>query len=128
MKPSYRAVVLSIFVKYFLLYLFLMGKNHDYYFLAPGIRNGADLSYYLWLLLALPTTEVVCFSGPLYWALRDSNRGFAAVVTLLSVALGAVFYHYLASTTDLRNGLVLGLIGTVLQGLLFLKARQTQGV
>ena len=66
MKPSYRAVVLSIFVKYFLSYLFLMGKNHDSYFLAPGIRNGADLFYYLWLLLALPTMDVVCFSGPLY--------------------------------------------------------------
>ena len=63
MKPSYRAVVLSTFVKYFLLYLFPMGKNHDSYFLAPGIRNGADLSYYLWLLLALPTMEVVCFRG-----------------------------------------------------------------
>ena len=71
--------------------------------------------------------EVICFSGPLYWALRDPNRGLAAEVTLVSVALGAVFYYYLASTADLRNGLVLGIIGTVLQGLLFLKARQTQG-
>ena len=58
--------MLSIFVKYFLLYLFLLGKNHDSYFLAPGIRNGADLFYYLWLLLALPTMDVVCFLGPLY--------------------------------------------------------------
>ena len=45
MKPSYVAVVLCLVINYFLLYLFLLGKSHDYYFLAPGIRTGVDLVY-----------------------------------------------------------------------------------
>jgi hypothetical protein len=123
MKPSYLAVVLALVTKYFLLYLLLMGKNHDYYFLAPGIRNGEDLLYYLWLLLSLPVFEVLCFSAPLYWALMAPNWGLAAGVTLGSVALGAVSYHYLASALDPSNGVLLGLIGCFLQGLLLLKTR-----
>ena len=126
MKPTYLWMVLSLFVKYFLLYLFLMGKNGNYYFLAPGIRNGVDLLYYLWMLLALPTLEVVCFSVPLRWALAVRPLGLAIAITLGCVGLGAVFYHYLASTMDVRNGVVLALIGCVLQGLLFIKARRLE--
>jgi hypothetical protein len=128
MKPSYLAVVLSLVTKYGLLYLWLIGKHHDYYFLAPGIRNGEDLIYYLWLLLALPAFEVLCFSAPLYWTLTAPNRGVAAGVTLGSVALGAVSYHYVASALDPSNGVVLGLIGCVLQELLLLKTRRPRVV
>jgi hypothetical protein len=81
MKPSYFAVVLSLYAKYFLLFLFLMVKNHDFFFVTPTIREGADLFYYLWLLLCLPTLEALCFSVPLYWALKVPNRGLAAAVT-----------------------------------------------
>ncbi len=120
-------VVLCIVTKYGLLYLFLMGKNHDYYFIAPGIKNVTDLFYYLWLLLSLPALEVVCFSVPLYWALMAQNRGLAAAVTLGSVGLGTVLYHSLSSPSDPSNGIVLGLIGCILQGLLFIKTRRPQG-
>jgi hypothetical protein len=126
MKPSYLVVALSLYTKYFLLFLFLMGKNHIYYFVAPGIRDGADLFYYLWLLLSLPTLEVLCFSAPLYWALTARNRRLAAAITLGSVVLGAVCYHYLASTMDPSNGVILALIGGVVQGLLFFKTRRPQ--
>ncbi|TDN37223.1 hypothetical protein A8B98_04920 [Hymenobacter sp. UV11] len=75
-KPIMLALGSCIGGKYLLLYLFLMGKNHDYYFLAPGIRNVVDLAYYLWLLLALPTLEFCVFAAPLYWALTTPRRSW----------------------------------------------------
>lgn len=73
---------MAIAAKYLLLYLILMGKNQDYYFLAPGIRHVVDLWYYLYLLLALPMFEFCLFAAPLYWALTSAPATLAVASTL----------------------------------------------
>ncbi len=127
-KRSKKQVLLALWVaivaKYLLLYLILMGKNRDYYFLAPGIRNTSDFFYYLWMLLALPTLEFCLFAMPLYWALTSANNKLAATTTLVCVLLAALLYCQLASPSNSINGVIQGLIGVSLQGLLFIRMRQ----
>jgi hypothetical protein len=122
-KPVMLALVSGIGGKYLLLYLFLMGTNHDD-FLAPSIRNAVDLAYYLWLLLALPALEFCLFAAPLYWTLTTTDTKLAAATTLACVLLAALRYYQVASPSDPRNGVIQVLIGGCLQGLLFIKMRQ----
>ncbi|RZK29913.1 MAG: hypothetical protein EOO63_08015 [Hymenobacter sp.] len=121
-KPVLLALWVAIVAKYLLLYLILMGKNHDYYFLAPGIGNASDFGYYLWLLLALPTFEFCLL--PLYWALTSATTTLAAATTLACVALAALLYYQVASPSDATNGVIQGLLGLGVQGLLWLKIKQ----
>jgi hypothetical protein len=121
LKPAFLNILLYLFVKYLVFYVYLMFKNNDYYFLEPGIRDGADLFYYLWLLLFLPFTSILLFSAPIYYSFK-LNRAIYFMVLISGVLVAEYFlYTHLASQADLMNGVYNGILSVLFLFLFFFK-------
>lgn len=110
-KPTFIFVLLYILIKYLAFYAFLMLKNGNYSFLQIGdIKNGEDLFYYLWLLLFMPVICIILFSVPLYFSFRlKKTIYFVSLVSFVFIA-EYFLYTYLASTSNLMNGVYNGVI------------------
>lgn len=110
-RPTFLIISAYILIKYLAFYVFLMVKNGNYSFLQFGaIKNGEDLFYYLWLLLFMPIICFVLFSVPLYFSFKVKKIVY--FMSIISIFLIAEYflYTYLASTSNLMNGLYNGVI------------------
>lgn len=118
-NPSFLKISCYIFLKYLAFSVFMMFKNKVYYLVNPGIRNGGDLFYYLWTFFSLPLSVILIFSFPLYYAFRTKNK--LLFLTLIGIfILGEYFlYTYLASPSDLTNGVYNGLLSCMFLVLFF---------
>ena len=120
LKPKFVNVLLFIFVKYLLFYIFLMFKNNDYSLVQIGaLKNSEDIFFYFWIFLFLPVTNIFLFSVPIYFVLRVKKVIY--FMLLLSIVLIAEYllYTYFASQTNLMNGVYNGIISLLLLYLFF---------
>lgn len=68
-----------------------MIATDDYRMLQIGnIKTGADLFYYLWLILFFPIVSIILFSAPYYLLFRIKCR-----VDLVIAVVGILFFEYL---------------------------------
>ncbi len=82
-----------------------MIKNQDFYVVQPGIRNGSDLMYYLWIFLSLPAISIVLFTIPIHYLFKHNNlKGFPILLSVVFI-LEYFVYSFLASESDWRNGI-----------------------
>ena len=103
----------------------MMFKNNNFYFINPGIRNVADLFYYLWIFLFLPGLCIVLFSAPIYFAFKVKNT-FYFIMIISTIFIGEYFlYTYFASETNLINGVYNGIMSILFFLLFFFKEIST---
>lgn len=121
-KSKLLNTVLYFCLKYLVFYLFLMFKNHDFTFLHIGeLKNFQDWFYYLWLLLFFPIANTILFSLPISYAFK-AKKAIYFLLFISSVFVAEyLFYTYLASQSDLLNGLYCGIIGLPLFVLFFFR-------
>lgn len=121
-KATLLNISLYILIKYLLFYILLMFKNDDYYFINPSIRNGDDLFFYLWLLLSIPVLCMIFFSAPIYYAFKIKKKVFFVLIILGYLIIEYLLYTYLASQSDLKNGLYNSMLSIFLLGIFFFKS------
>ncbi len=126
MKPNFKNIVLYIFIKYFLFYVFLMFKNHDFTLIrVDELKSVVDWQYYLWLFLALPTLSAILFSAPNYYSFKVRASWVLILLVGATFVIEYFLYTYLASPSDFVNGIYLEIIGTLLFLLFFYKPIQS---
>lgn len=121
-KPTVKNILFYWLIKYVLFYFLLMFKNNDFTLIRiDKLENGEDLFYYLWLFLFIPVICILILSVPLYHSFRAKNKinQYFVLITLLVVEY--LLYTYLASPSDLWNGVYNAFIGVVVMALLFSK-------
>lgn len=105
LKPKFFSIVLFFLIKYLTLYILLMFKDNNYKILEiSNIKNGADLFYYLWVILFLPLISIAIFSFPLIYSFRLRQPLYFSIIIMLLLGLEYVFYTYFASQANLMNG------------------------
>jgi len=123
MKPTFLNILLYLFVKYIVFYIFLMFKNADFKLLeVNNIKKGEDLFYYLWLILFLPLVQILIFSAPLYYSFKVKNPLYFLLI--ISIIFIAEYFIYVFFTSDKHvdmNGIYNGIIGALLLLLFFFK-------
>src|SRR5438105_180928 len=82
LKPAIKNILFYLLFKYIVFYILMMFKNDNFYLINPGIRNGADLFYYLWMFLFLPGLCMVIFSAPIYFAFRSKSIIFFILIII----------------------------------------------
>lgn len=113
-KPSFLNIVLYIFIKYFTFYLFMMFKNDNFYLINPGIRDGADLFYYLWLFLSFPIVVSILFSVPIYYSFKLKKLIYFILIGIIILSIEYYAYTYFASQLNLWNGIYNIIISIIL--------------
>lgn len=126
MKPTYLNIILYIFVKYLLFYLFLMIRNNDYYFINPEIRDIIDLIYYLWMFLFFPILMNVIFLIPIYFSFKLRNLVYFIIIIIVILIVEYLLYTYFASQLNLWNGVYNIIISIILFYLFFHKTIQSK--
>ncbi len=122
MKSSFLNIILFFFIKYILFYIFLMFKNGNYQLLeVNSLKNGADLFYYLWVILFLPIVFSVVFSVPLYYLFKTKTLNYFILLFCVFLMLEYVLYTYLASEANLYNGIFNAVISVIIFFLMFYK-------
>lgn len=120
---SFLKIFLCLFVKYVVFYTLLAVKNKDYYFFElSSIKDGADLFYYLWILLFLPVINFLIFSVPLFFTLKI-NKWEPFLLSIMAILVTEYFvYTYTSSTTDLMNGVYNAILSVLFLFLFFGKS------
>lgn len=119
LRPVIKNILFYLLIKYILFYIFMMFKNNNFYFINPGIRNGADLFYYLWMFLFLPCLCMVVFSAPIYFAFRLKSIIFFILIIIAFLVAEYFIYTYFASQTNLMNGVYNGILSVLFLLLFF---------
>jgi hypothetical protein len=121
-KPSILNILSFWLVKYVAFYILLMFKNDNYALLKVNeIQNGEDLFYYLWLFLFLPVVCMLIFSVPLYFSLRVKKWAYFALIITAILIAEYFLYTWLASQTNLINGVYNGIFSLLFLLLFFRK-------
>jgi hypothetical protein len=98
----------------------MMFKNHDFTLIEIGeLKSVADWQYYLWLFLSLPSLSAVLFSAPNYYSLKVETLWILILLVGATFVIEYFLYTYLASQSDLMNGVYLEIIGILLFLLFF---------
>lgn len=121
-KPSILNILSFWLVKYVAFYILLMFKNDNYALLrVDEIQNGDDLFYYLWLFLFLPVVCMLIFSVPLYLSLRVKKWAYLALIITAILIAEYFLYTWLASQTNLINGVYNGIFSLLFLLLFFFR-------
>src|SRR5688572_29035724 len=103
-------ILLYYLTRYSLFYVVLAVKHNDYYFFNLSNMNE---TWYWWIFLSLPVIMTVLFSIPIYFLLRIKSTSVFLFILLLIFVAEFFLYTYLASQTDLMNGLYNTIIGLI---------------
>jgi len=115
LKPSFKNIILFIFLKYLFFWIFMMFKNDIYTLIEINeIHNGQDLFYYLWLFGTSPTAYALLFSVPIYYSFRIKKSIFFLLIIPVIFIVEYKLYTYLDSPGDLWNGFFNALISLAL--------------
>jgi len=99
-----------------------MFKNQNYALIRLNdLKNGQDVFYYLWIFLFLPILFIILFSVPLYFSFKIKNIKYLLILLIAILVLEYMIYTYLASPSDLINGIYNGVISIMFYFLFFLK-------
>lgn len=115
-KQSKKSIVLFIFLKYIVFFIFLMVLRNDYS-LFSGSFLGV-LGYFMVFMLPLPALIALIFTFPLFFAFRLKKFVFFIPAVIGILAFEYLVYTGFASTENLTNGLYNGLISVIL-GLIY---------
>jgi len=120
MKTTFKNVLLYIFLKYLIFYVFLMFKNSNYALIRlQDLKTMTDWLYYLWIFLFLPAISAILFTAPIYYSFR-AKRAIYFILLISAVLVAEYFlYTYFASESDLMNGVYNGIISILLFLLFF---------
>ena len=123
LKPGLKNILLFIFLKYLLFYIFMMFKNDNYTLVQIWkLKTFGDWIYYLYIFLSLPALYCTIFIIILHFAL-NSNKLLVFIPVVLAVfGLEYLIYTELASPSDYFNGLYNALIGAAVLWLFFHKS------
>jgi hypothetical protein len=122
MKPSLLNITVYWFSKYIAFYLFMMFRNKNYALITINdLKTGEDLFMYLWTFLFFPIVCMILFSIPLYFSFKA--KAFVYFVLIVFAVLFAEYfiYTYLASQTDLMNGIYNGIISILFLAFFFFR-------
>lgn len=123
LKFSFLNILFYFLIKYIVFYAFLMFKDNSFKLLEIGnIKNGADLFYYLWLILFLPVACMIIFTAPLYFTFKVKSIIYFLLLIGLFVVVEYFIYTYLASQANPINGVYNGVISLLLLFLFFFKS------
>ena len=120
MKLTFKNVLLYVFLKYLIFYVFLMFRNEDFKLLEmDNLIHGHTFVYFFLFMLPLSVVSMIFFSAPLYYSFK-LRRGLLFLLLLGVVCVADYFmYTYLASPSDMKNGIYLEIIGILLFLLFF---------
>lgn len=121
LKANFFNILLYIFIKYLVFYLFMMFRNDNFYLINPGIRDGADLFYYLWMFLFFPIIICILFLFPLYYSFKLKKNVYFILINIIILGIEYYLYTYLASQLDLWNGIYNLIISIILFYIFFYK-------
>ncbi len=103
LKPKLQNILLFIFIKYLVFYIFLMFKNSNYALISVGnLKKFQDLFYYLIIFLTLPIVFSIVLLFPIYYLLKIRNA-YGFILSMVGVLILEYFlYTFLASQAN-RN-------------------------
>jgi len=120
MKVSFRNIVVYIFLKYLIFYIFLMFRNNDYTLISVStLQTFQDWFFYLFIFLFLPVLNILLFTGPIYYLLKLKKITLFVILWVVCLLIEYVIYTRSASQLDLMNGVYLEIIGILLFLLFF---------
>lgn len=121
-KPTVLNILFFWLVKYIAFYVFKMFESNNFAFLKVyEIKTGEDLFYYLWIFLFLPVVAMFIFTAPMYFSFKSKNAIYFALIIGAILIVEYLGYTFLASTSDLINGLYNGIISLLFFFLFFFK-------
>jgi hypothetical protein len=122
LKPTFKNILLYIFCKYLLFYVFMMFRNNDFALIyITELKTLQDLFYYLWIFLFFPILISVLFLIPIYYSFKAKSIVHFAIRISLILIVEYFIYTYLASQKDLINGVYNIIISILFLGLFFYK-------
>lgn len=114
----FKRILLFFFAKYFLLYVVLMLLSRNNSLLKiTSLKNAEDWFYYIFLLMFLPVTSMVLFSGIVYLALK--SKSIIKFILLISGVFLAEYFLYVFFTSQ-RHIDMNGVYNLIISALLFL--------
>lgn len=114
LRPSVPNILLFWFVKYIGFYLFLMPKNNNYAFIRVDEINTCEgWGYYLFLFLSLPVLCFIVFSIPMCFLFKTKTPLTFTIIATFVLIIEYSLYTWLASTSDLMNGIYNGIISVL---------------
>ena|SRR5688572_6131869 len=120
LRPNFKNVILFFVVKYFLFYIVMMLKNNDYTLIEFNqLKDVNAVVYYLWIFLSLPAISIALFSVPVYFILKIRRALYIVLLLIGIFVIEYYLYTYLASESDLKNGIYLEVISIILFFLFF---------
>jgi hypothetical protein len=120
-KANFSNILFYILVKYLVFYIFMMFKNDNFYLISPGIRDVADLFYYLWMFLFFPVIVCILFLVPLYYSFKIKKYPYFILINIIILSIEYCLYTYFASQLDLWNGIYNVIISAILFWVFFHK-------
>lgn len=122
MRPTLLKIILFWFGKYAIFYVGMMFKSGNYAFVQINDFNSReDLYYYLLLFLPLPVLCAAIFTWPMFILLHLNSKVKAFITLIAVVLIEFALYTYIASPSNLVNGLINAVITL---GAFFLVFRQ----
>ncbi|QBJ88076.1 hypothetical protein DDI74_18305 [Chryseobacterium gleum] len=121
LKANFLNIIFYILVKYLVFYIFIMFKNDNFYLINPGIRDGVDLLYYLWMFLFFPVIGCILFLAPIYYSFKIRKWVYFILINIIILSAEYCLYTYLASQLDLWNGIYNVIISAILFWVFFHK-------
>ena len=84
----------------------MMFKNSDYTLVSFGQLKTPDaIAFYLLIFLSLPAISIALFAVPLYFILRIRKALYMVLLLIGILVIEYYLYTYLASESDLKNGI-----------------------
>lgn len=117
--PTKASIILFVFLKYILFFIFLMIFRNDYQLFECGMIDG--IVYFLFFMLPLPALVALLFTYPLFFMFQVKNRVLKLLLIIVILCAEYCVYTYAASPSDLMNGVYNGTISCVF-GLIFFAA------
>ena len=122
MKISFRKILLFMLLKYFVFYVFMMFKNSNYALIEIGDLNSFEnVFYYLWIFLFFPIVCFALFSVPIYYSFSKRNLNIFILISVGVLIAEYIVYTFLASTTNLFNGMFNAIISLLCFPIIFWK-------
>jgi hypothetical protein len=126
LKPKYSNILLCLLAKYSIFFLILGFKGNRFEkMVLLNSENTQDfftnLFYYLIYVLIFIIFLILIFSAPIYYSLKLKKvTSFIFTISLI-LLLEYLVYTYLASQTNLWNGIYNAIISLLFLGLFFYK-------
>lgn len=122
MKLSFIKILLFWLTKYIAFYILMMFKNNNYaLIMVNDLKTGEDFFIYLWTFLFFPIVCIILFSIPLYFSFKVKTFANFILIVLAILLAEYFIYTYLASQTDLMNGVYNGIISILFLSLFFFR-------